>query len=156
MENVMTRAWEIATEGQKKFGGKRIEYIAESLKQAWAEFKLEGEARQPEYTDEFNRKVILGMKGDLLETFGSNSQPHWLAEIKGLHPKYKFDREFVDCYSGAKNSDAEYKIEENKVYEFCPSRKYNNRHYFIKVDGIIIELKPGQVKELYEEEENAE
>lgn len=37
----MKRAWEIAREGVKKFGGKAIEYISESLKMAWAEFKSE-------------------------------------------------------------------------------------------------------------------
>ena len=36
MTNVMTRAWEIAKEGQKKFGGKVKEYFAQALKMAWA------------------------------------------------------------------------------------------------------------------------
>jgi hypothetical protein len=35
MQNVMTLAWEIARKGQKKFGGKVKEYIAEALRQAW-------------------------------------------------------------------------------------------------------------------------
>ena len=35
----MKRAWEIAKEAVVKFGGKAIEYIAESLKIAWSEFK---------------------------------------------------------------------------------------------------------------------
>jgi hypothetical protein len=35
MQNVMTLAWEIARKGQKKFGGKVREYIAEALRQAW-------------------------------------------------------------------------------------------------------------------------
>lgn len=35
--NVMKRAWEIAKEGQEKFGGKVSEYFAESLKIAWGE-----------------------------------------------------------------------------------------------------------------------
>lgn len=39
MKNVMKRAWEIAREGVKKFGGKVKEYFAEALKMAWAEFK---------------------------------------------------------------------------------------------------------------------
>jgi len=35
MQNVMTLAWDIARKGQKKFGGKVKEYIAEALRQAW-------------------------------------------------------------------------------------------------------------------------
>lgn len=35
----MTRAWEIAKEGQSNFGGKVNEYLSESLKMAWAETK---------------------------------------------------------------------------------------------------------------------
>lgn len=36
----MKRAWEIAREGQNKFGGKVSEYISESLKQAWFEYHV--------------------------------------------------------------------------------------------------------------------
>ena|SRR5690625_2261788 len=36
MRNVMKKAWEIAKEGQKKFGGKVKEYFAEALRMAWA------------------------------------------------------------------------------------------------------------------------
>lgn len=39
MKKVMVRAWEIAKEGQKRFGGKVVEYIAEAMKIAWAEVK---------------------------------------------------------------------------------------------------------------------
>ena len=35
MQNVMRKAWEIAREGQKKFGGKVKEYFAEALRMAW-------------------------------------------------------------------------------------------------------------------------
>lgn len=35
----MTKAWEIAKEAVKKFGGKAIEYIAEAMKMAWAAAK---------------------------------------------------------------------------------------------------------------------
>src|SRR5690554_7300845 len=40
MKKVMVRAWEIAREGAKKFGGKVIDYLAEALRMAWAEFKM--------------------------------------------------------------------------------------------------------------------
>jgi hypothetical protein len=42
MENkqkIMDRAWDLAYEGQSKFGGKVSEYFAMSLKLAWAEAK---------------------------------------------------------------------------------------------------------------------
>ena len=38
-KEVMTKAWEIAKEAVKKFGGKAIEYIAEAMKMAWADAK---------------------------------------------------------------------------------------------------------------------
>src|SRR5690625_3706660 len=39
MRQIMKRAWEIAREGQAKFGGKVSEYISEALKIAWSEYK---------------------------------------------------------------------------------------------------------------------
>jgi len=39
MKNVMTRAWEIAKQGQKKFGGNVKEFFAAALKMAWKEIK---------------------------------------------------------------------------------------------------------------------
>ena len=38
-KQVMTRAWEIAREAVKRFGGNVSEYIAESMRMAWAEAK---------------------------------------------------------------------------------------------------------------------
>ena len=43
---VMARAWEIAREGQSRFGGKVREYLSTSLKMAWAE------SRKPVITTE--------------------------------------------------------------------------------------------------------
>lgn len=39
MKNVMTRAWEIAKKGQKRFGGKVKEYFTHALVIAWTEYK---------------------------------------------------------------------------------------------------------------------
>lgn len=39
MKKVMVRAWEIAKAAAAKFGGKVREYLAASLRQAWAESK---------------------------------------------------------------------------------------------------------------------
>lgn len=41
MKNVMSKAWEIAKEGAKKFGGKVKEYFSEALRMAWAVIKEE-------------------------------------------------------------------------------------------------------------------
>lgn len=38
-KEIMNKAWEIAREGQKAFGGKVSEYFAEALKMAWAQAK---------------------------------------------------------------------------------------------------------------------
>lgn len=146
MENVMTRAWEIATEGKEKFGGRKIEYIAEALKQAWSEFKMEGEKRQPELSDQLKDKLYI--KDMEIVSFGSNRQRHWLAEIKGSHPKYHFDREFITPFKGGNDDWGEYKLEENKMYEMCFSTKYNQRYYFMIVDGIAIEYTKQEVLEL--------
>lgn len=37
MKNVMSRAWEIARQGQRWFGGNVKQYFAEALRMAWAE-----------------------------------------------------------------------------------------------------------------------
>ena len=39
MKKVMKKAWEIAKEAAKKFGGRAIEYIAMALREAWKEIK---------------------------------------------------------------------------------------------------------------------
>ena len=39
MKNIMKRAWEIAKEAVKKFGGKVRQYFAEALRMAWEEAK---------------------------------------------------------------------------------------------------------------------
>ena len=38
-KEIMSKAWEIAREGQKEFGGKVTEYFNEALKMAWAQAK---------------------------------------------------------------------------------------------------------------------
>ena len=39
MKKVMMRAWEIAKQAAKKFGGRAVEYIALALREAWKEIK---------------------------------------------------------------------------------------------------------------------
>lgn len=74
----MTRAWEIAREGQGKFGGKVKEYIAQALVMAWAELR------------EAKEKVEIEVKGS------TKRVKTWLAEITGKHPQYVLDRDFLE------------------------------------------------------------
>ena len=59
--NVMTRAWEIAKEGQAKFGGFVKEYFAMSLRAAWAELK--GMVKMMKV--ELNRLIAYEMEGSV-------------------------------------------------------------------------------------------
>jgi hypothetical protein len=73
----MKRAWVIAREGVKKFGGKVKEYFAEALRIAWAEVK--GKAAKFEFE----------LDGDTRRT------RTWIAAIVGRHPKFVLDRRFL-------------------------------------------------------------
>lgn len=59
----MKTAWEIAYEGQNKFGGKVREYFAESLKLAWKGVKtimdaMKGTEKQVAWANEIRERVI--------------------------------------------------------------------------------------------------
>ena len=62
MTNIMARAWEIAREAAVNFGGQAAEYIAGSLKQAWAETKdsveLEGSEKQVAWAEEIREAYV--------------------------------------------------------------------------------------------------
>lgn len=69
MKNVMVRAWEIAKEGVKKFGGKVKEYFAMALKLAWKEAKriaanevgaiqLTGSEKQIKWAEDIRKVVV--------------------------------------------------------------------------------------------------
>ena len=88
MKNVMVRAWEIAKEGQVKFGGSVRQYFAEALRMAWKE------AKQPS-TTRFVLKNTRGFKS-------------WIARIGGKDARYGLQREFLDV--------AEYDEDGNKVF----------------------------------------
>lgn len=59
----MKRAWEIAREGQRKFGGKVSEYLSEALKMAWEEVTQDdkpefvGSEKQIKWVDDIYPKV---------------------------------------------------------------------------------------------------
>lgn len=65
MRSVMMKAWEIAREGAKKFGGKAIEYIAEALRMAWAIVKKDAM--------------------ELIELVGTEKQVKWAEDIRRIY-----------------------------------------------------------------------
>lgn len=130
MKEVMIRAWEIARMGAQVHGGKAIEYIAEALKMAWAEFK----------------KGVKKMVKVILKTLtGSRNHKTWVAEITGKHATYKFNRVFLEEIEND-GWNKFWSLEEGKVYEVCDG---GNR-YFAKVEnGEIVEVTTHQVAEMF-------
>lgn len=128
MKQVMVRAWEIAKASANKFGGKASEYISMALKMAWTEFK--------------KGVVNVVKKVAYLELgIGSNKFKTWVAEIKGLHNKFKFEREFV-----AQNDDVvgceEYSLFAGTYYEICDR---GNRYFAKVVNGEVVEVSETEV-----------
>ena len=124
MTNVMTRAWDIAKEGQNKFGGKVKEYFAESLKMAWAETKAP--------------KTVI-----VKTTTGSRKHKSWVAEITGACQRWGLNREFIkeideDFYK-------HFELHEGKVYEVCNA---GDREFVQVVNGEIEYLEQYEVKGL--------
>lgn len=122
MTNIMTRAWEIAREGQKQFGGKVVEYFAESLKMAWAEAKAPKTAT-------------------IETTFGSKRNKSWVAEITGTHPKWKLNREFVNAVEENEWSGKVYELN-NGIYEVCDA---GDREFIQVVNGEVEYLEYNEV-----------
>ncbi|MDW0113750.1 hypothetical protein QT711_11180 [Sporosarcina saromensis] len=132
MKNVMTRAWEIAKDGAAKFGGKVKEYFAQALVMAWAEIKKGVEKLEKNFA--------------MIETLsGSRNHKTWVAEITGTHPKFKYNREFIEAWdewTGAK----EFKLYNGKVYEVCNG---GNRSYVKVENGEVEEITGGQLAEIF-------
>lgn len=115
MKQVMVRAWEIAKEGQVKFGGKVSEYLSEALKIAWSE------AKAP--------KTVT-----IKTTSGSKRNKSWVAKIVGTHPRWKLNREFVDAVEENDWTGKVFELE-NGIYEVCDA----GDREFIKVENGEIE-----------------
>ncbi len=99
MKNVMTRAWEIAREGVKKFGGKVKEYFAQALVMAWEEVKgmasrvkgtiqpielpaLEGSEKQVKWAENIRANALKAMQIELVREDWKEGQPK--RSVKGL------------------------------------------------------------------------
>lgn len=125
MKNVMKRAWKIAKQGAKKFGGKAIDYIAEALKMAWKEVKQ--------------------MSVRIVAEYGRGR--NYVAKIVGAHPKWKLNREFLTAnethrsYSGKTGWDA-FLIEDDGIYE---KQSLGRREYFLVENGEVTEIEYDEV-----------
>lgn len=88
-------------------------------------------------------------------TIGTMPASSWVAEIIGLHPKYKLERKFLKCnkdYSqsnskGSRGIFAEYVLESGKVYDVKEQSTWKNskRYYCTVCDD-------GEIKKMTEEE----
>lgn len=70
MKQVMVRAWEIAKEGQRNFGGKVSEYFAIALKMAWTEFKEGKKNTMYEIAEMLQEKLGNSAKVNVWERYG--------------------------------------------------------------------------------------
>ncbi len=61
---IMKNAWTIARDGAKKFGGKPVDYISESLKQAWIIAKQLKKQNEKKQFDSKNLKGGMTTKQD--------------------------------------------------------------------------------------------
>jgi hypothetical protein len=124
MKQIMKRAWEIAKKGQKRFGGKVKEYFAASLKLAWKEAKQ-------------TKKVTLEIRHQ------PSGGKEWIAEIVGRHPRFNFERRFLnpiarDWSSSGKTGTTTFLLEEGKVYEV--NEPFAGRYFVTVVAGEIVEI----------------
>ena len=74
MKEIMTRAWEIAKEGQVKFGGKVSEYLSEALKMAWAENKEEGKLYGIKKWNAVEAKLAKSGKYSMIDLLNSSKE----------------------------------------------------------------------------------
>ena len=123
-KQIMKRAWEIARQGQEKFGGKAIEYIAEALKIAWKE------AKQP-------KEIVLKVRHQ------PSGGKEWVAEIVGRHPRFNFERKFLNPVarnwsSSGKTGTTSFLLQEGKVYEV--NEPWKGRYFITVQNGEVVDV----------------
>jgi len=122
-KQIMKRAWEIAREGQRKFGGKVSEYFTISLKLAWKEVRtsmekaqLKGTPKQVAWAEAIRENVITYIE----KCF--NKGLEWYEAREAKNEKIaKAKAEGIEQFKEIKNmlysqSDAEYWIDEWQCY----------------------------------------
>ncbi len=89
---------------------------------------------------------------------GSLGGGYWVAEIRGTHPKYKYDRAFLRCKKDYRNANsvgsrgvyAHYILEEDKIYEVSEPRSWK------RIDRYFCSVTPqGDIERMTEEEVQA-
>lgn len=126
---VMKQAWEIFKKGDRTMAA-----WSKALRTAWEMVK--GEENKPQYV-----------------TFDVNHQPsggkEWVAEIVGIHPKYKFERRFDNPVahkwsSSGKTGKTTFALEVGKVYEV--NEPWTGR-YFVEatIKGEVLEISAKEV-----------
>lgn len=123
-KEIMKRAWGIARQGQEKFGGKAIEYIAEALKIAWKE------AKQP-------KEIVLKVRHQ------PSGGKEWVAEIVGRHPRFNFERKFLNPVarnwsSSGKTGTTSFLLQEGKVYEV--NEPWKGRYFITVQNGEVVDI----------------
>ena len=123
-KEIMKRAWEIAKEGQMKFGGRAFEYIAEALKMAWKE------AKQP-------KEIVLKIRHQ------PSGGKEWIAEITGRHPRFNFERRFLNPVarnwsSSGKTGTTSFLLEEGKIYEV--NEPWKGRYFITIQNGEVVDI----------------
>ena len=142
---IMNRAWELAREGQKKFGGKVSEYIAIALKIAWKEakegamennqLKLKGTPKQVAWAKDIRKNVIPKIDRVL------KAAEQWANEKRGRAKAYARALEIYEEMK--KNDDASFWIE-TFAYRFTHTEIiYSFENYIERIDekGFIITQK---------------
>lgn len=117
MRDVMVKAWEIARKGHAKYGGKVSEYFAEALKLAWAIIKAGEQAPQ---------------SVEIVTSEGSRNHKSWVAQITGTHPRWKFDRKFIE--EGEDDYRDKTFVLGDGVYEVCDA---GDREFIIVENGEV-------------------
>lgn len=110
MRKVMVRAWEIAKAAVVRFGGKVREYLAEALRQAWAEVQ--------------SVKTPFRLRND------TKGKKTWLAKITGTHPTFKLARTFIETNETDWLGNKYFELE-NGYYQYDNSKERG----YVKVEN---------------------
>lgn len=100
MKQVMTRAWDLARNASKKFGGKAKDFLSQSLVIAWREFKkgifitAKGSNRAREIKDQLNITMVLAEK---LEAVEKAVQEYYREDDKLTFRVWRGIRVYFDC-----------------------------------------------------------
>lgn len=120
MKEIMDRAWEIAREGQRSFGGKVIEYLSDSLKMAWKEAK-EG------------KKIVSLSK--IVADLNDVGVSRWTAKEWKNYGKHRI---YVQSYTNggcARGNDGYYEVVDGVIASKSVSMREAAREVFHKYQG---------------------